>query len=391
MARKRRQEVIHERYLDKLRTLGIAVDHPAPELVPQAVAQLGKERETDLAVVFFLGRITDRLAAVALASLETTAQDKELKRQIRRALYRLAQKGIEAPESRAEQTVTNETVVKLGPEVEGYLSGVDGAGIRMGWLVKPQVGGGLILLEGLMSDREGLLQVGGMRIRRKDLREMMEESKQKHRIQLVSVPWEYVDQLLYEGFEKANAVERKGLEEFTRLRSLFMIGRPKSGAHPVYKIIDTESAHSGAWRSLSQRLLEASEFQTWVLDRAWIGPYLKRVEDAQESRLVLNQQQKEERVAAIVRTAVEEIFSGEAGPLYCRRLEDMALFLAAAKRPEEAKLALAVALALQERDWGGLGALDITFLTRLTQKSLAFYLSQEKTKAAEDPGLIVRP
>jgi hypothetical protein len=118
---------------------------------------------------------------------------------------------------------------------------------------------------------------------------------------------------------------------------------------------------------------------------------LKRVEDAQESRLVLNQQQKEERVAAIVRTAVEEIFSGEAGPLYCRRLEDMALFLAAAKRPEEAKLALAVALALQERDWGGLGALDITFLTRLTQKSLAFYLSQEKTKAAEDPGLIVRP
>ena len=51
-------------------------------------------------------------------------------------------------------------------------------------------------------------------------------------------------------------------------------------------------------------------------------------------------------------------------------------------------LALAVALQLRE---GSLGALDISFLTGLVQKTLAFYLSQAKAKAAEEPSLLVKP
>jgi hypothetical protein len=317
--------------------------------------------------------------------------DKELKREIRRALYKLAQKGVEIPKAGGEKAAGHEAVIKLGPEIEGYVSALDGAGVRMGWLVKPQMGGGIALLEGLVSDREGLLQVGGARLRRKDLREMIEESKQKHQITIASVPWEYVDRLLYEGFEKAKAAERKGLEEFTSIRAIFTIGKPKAGSHPVYRVLDPTSVRAGAWRSLSHKLLEEPEFESWILERQWIEPYLKRVEDAQESRLVLNQAQKEERVAAIVRSGVADIFAGDRGQLYQGRLEDMALYLNATGRAEEGKLALAVALALQEGDWGGLGALDITFLTRLTQKSFAFYLSEQKTKAAEEPSLIVRP
>jgi hypothetical protein len=345
----------------------------------------------DLAVAYLLGRIPDPAAAEALVAVEVGAKAKELKREARRALYKLAQRGISVSRPGGEKTPARETVIRLGPAIEGYLSGIDGAGVRMGWLVKPQAGGGLVLLEGLVSDREGLLQVGGTRIRRRELREMIEESKRKQRIQMTPAPWEHVDRVLYEGFEKAKASERKGVEEFTSWRALFTSGRPKPMDHPVYRVLDRETARSGAWRSLSQRLLEQPEFQSWVLERQWVEPYLKRVEDARQSRLVLNEAQREERLAAIVRTAVEEIFSGEQGQLYQRRMEDMALYLAVTKRPEEARLALAVALALAEGDWGGLGALDITFLTRLAQKSLAYYLSEAKNKAAEEPSLIVKP
>jgi hypothetical protein len=390
MAKKKRDD-IGEQYLTHLRELGIAVHDLSPALVPNLMEHWGKDRETDLAIAFVLGRIPDRTAAEALIARETGATDKELKREIRRALYKLAQKGVQIPEAGGEKAAGHEAVIKLGPEIEGYVSALDGAGVRMGWLVKPQMGGGIALLEGLVSDREGLLQVGGARLRRKDLREMIEESKQKHQITMASVPWEYVDRLLYEGFEKAKAAERKGLEEFTSIRSIFTIGKPKAGSHPVYRVLDSTSVRAGAWRSLSQKLLEEPEFESWILEREWIEPYLKRVEDAQESRLVLNQAQKEERVAAIVRSGVADIFAGDRGQLYQGRLEDMALYLNATGRAEEGKLALAVALALQEGDWGGLGALDITFLTRLTQKSFAFYLSEQKTKAAEEPSLIVRP
>jgi hypothetical protein len=35
--------------------------------------------------------------------------------------------------------------------------------------------------------------------------------------------------------------------------------------------------------------------------------------------------------------------------------------------------------------------LDISFLTGLVQKSFAFYLSQQRTKAEEEPSFIVKP
>jgi hypothetical protein len=390
MAKKKRQD-IGERYLDRLRELGIASREPSPALVSGLMEHWGKDRETDRAIAFLLGRIPDRAAAEALTSRETGVTDKELKREIRRALYKLAQRGVEIAPAGEDKTSPHEAVIKLGPEIEAYMSAIDGAGVRMLWLVKPQMGGGIALLEGLVGDRDGLLQVGGARVRRKELRQMLEESKQKHQINMVTVPWEYADRLLYEGFERAQQTERKGLEEFTSLRSIFTFGKPKQDSHPVFQTLDSESVRAGAWRSLSQRLLEEPEFQSWVLDREWIEPYLRRVEDAQESRLVLNQAQKEERVAAIVRTAVAELFAGERGEIYQKRLEDMALYLTAAQRVEEAKLALAVSLALRDGDWGGLGALDITFLTRLTQKSFGYYVTEQKTKAAEEPSFIVRP
>ena len=120
-------------------------------------------------------------------------------------------------------------------------------------------------------------------------------------------------------------------------------------------------------------------------------PYTDEIQHAQESRLVLNELQKEERVAGIVRDAAREIFSGERGKIYQRRMEDMALYLAETGRKEEGRLALALALAIGEGEIGGLGALDISFLTGLVQKSLAFYLSQAKAKAAEESSLIVKP
>ncbi|MGH7767833.1 MAG: hypothetical protein ACREQP_10295, partial [Candidatus Binatia bacterium] len=120
----------------------------------------------------------------------------------------------------------------------------------------------------------------------------------------------------------------------------------------------------------------------------WMAPYLERVEQAQESRLILNEAQKQERVSAIVRDAAREIFAGESGRVFARRMEDMALYLLETGREEPAKLALAVALQLAE---GEAGLLDISFLTGLAQKSLAFYLSQAKEKAAEETSLIVKP
>jgi hypothetical protein len=98
--------------------------------------------------------------------------------------------------------------------------------------------------------------------------------------------------------------------------------------------------------------------------------------------------QKEERLASIVRDAVKALCAGEMGKLMQRRMEDMALYLLETGRAELAQLALAVALQIKE---GDPGPLDVSFLTGLVQKSFAFHISQEKTKAEEETSLIVKP
>jgi hypothetical protein len=114
------------------------------------------------------------------------------------------------------------------------------------------------------------------------------------------------------------------------------------------------------------------------------------LQEAQTSRLVLNPMQKEERLANIVRDAVAALCSGEMGKWMQRRMEDMALYFLETERGELAKLALAVAIQIKEGNPGPL-PLDVSFLTGLVQKSFAVYLAQQKSRAEEEPSLIVKP
>lgn len=382
-----RQEAVRKG-IEQLCNWGIATEDLSTTAVASLLAHFGKELETDLAIIFLLGRIPDQASLEGLTSLESKVTDKEIKKEIRRSLFKLAQKGLSAPLAGVAQVSAQKPILTLAPEIEGYLSSVDGAGGRLVWLAKPQAGSGVQLLQGMVSDREGLQRVGGVLIRRKELRRMMQDIKEKHGITMISVPWEYADQILYEAFERAKAMGRGGLEDFSSIRTIFNPTKPKALPHPIYGRLASDEVRAGAWRELSRRLLEEAEFRFWILDEDWVRPYLEQVEKAKESRLVLNEIQKEERFAGIVRNAVHEIFSGERRQLFQRRMEDVALYLLETKREEQAKLALAIALQFKE---GELGPLDISFLTGLIQKSLAFYLSQAKEKAEEEPSLIVKP
>jgi len=375
--------------LQRLRERGLAVDAPSSALVGPLRSYFG-EGEADLAIVFLLGRIPDPASLEALNVLEAAATDKEIKKEIRRSFFKLAQKGLIPPKPAVAGAELKRPILGSSPEIEGYLSSVDGAGGRLVWLARPHAGG-VQLLQGMVNDREGLLRAGAPVVRRKELRRMAQEIKEKHGVTMISIPWEYGDQILWEGFEKAKSLGRSGVEDFSSLRSAFTSAKPGAAPHPVYGRLDPGGVRSGAWRELSRRLLDLPEFRPWILDEDWIMPYTNEIQHAQESRLVLNELQKEERVAGIVRDAAREIFSGERGKIYQRRMEDMALYLAETGRKEEGRLALALALAIGEGEVGGLGALDISFLTGLVQKSLAFYLSQAKAKAAEESSLIVKP
>jgi hypothetical protein len=388
LAKKKSHDEEIRRGSEQLRQSGLKLDDLSPVLVPGLEEQLGSGRETDLAIVFALGKIADSAAAEALLRIEKGATDKDLKKEIRRSLFKLSQKGLTIPEDKRIEIKSPISILSRSPEIEAYMSPVDGAGGRLVWIVKPQAGHGLQTIQAMINDREGLRRIGGAQIRRKELRNMTREIKQQHGITMVPIPWEYADTLVYEGYERAKSRGRTGLENFHELRSMVNTGKPKAQDHPVYRRLSAEDVQEGAWRELSRKLLDEPELRFWILDPDWAERFLAQLQEAQSSRLVLNPMQKEERLGGIVRDAVTTLCAGETGKIMQRRMEDMAFHFVETGRAQLGRLALAVALQIKD---GDPGPLDIAFLTGLVQKSFTFYLSEQKSKAEEEPSFIVKP
>src|SRR5258708_25904159 len=193
-----------------LRNLGVAADAPAPDLVPQLKTQLGKGRETDLAVIFSLGKIFDPAAVEALGEIDRQTTDKDLKKEIKRSRFKLARKGLVAPQEKAADTKPPAIFERVS-DVEASMSAVDGSGGRLIWITKPQPNHGLQVIQAMLHDREGLLRFGGMHVRRKELRKMADDIKQQHGISMISIPWEFADQIVYEGYNRPKPRGPSGL------------------------------------------------------------------------------------------------------------------------------------------------------------------------------------
>ena len=374
--------------MELLRAEGLNLNDPSPQLISRLKENFGKARESDLAIVFTLGKLPDTAAVDALVEIGHDAQDKGVTKEIRRALFKLRQKGMPVPSEEAVRAKPSAPILDSPPAIEGYMSAVDGSGNRLIWIVKPQLGHGLQTLQAMVSDREGLLRFGGAQIRRKELRNMAHEIKEKHGISMIPVPSEYADEIIYRAYEKSQNQGRSGFENFSQLRAGVLSGRPKSQQHPIYRRLDLGAVRDRAWREQSRRLLDEPELRFWFLDEDWVRPYLLQIDEAKSSRLVLNPAQKEERLAAIVRDAVKAFSLGEIGSVLQRRMEDMALYFLETGRKASAELSLAVAAHIAAADPG---PFDVAFLIGWVQKSFGFYLSQEKSKEAAEPSFIIKP
>ena len=378
MAKKDSHDEELKRGLDKLAAAGFAGRAPSAD-VPELTQHFGKAHDTDLAVIFLLGKVASQASLAALREFAQAATNKEIKREIKRALFKLAQKGIESAEPRESEA--KPVVFETGSDIEAYMSAVDGGGGRLVWIIKPQPGHGLQVIQAMLHDREGLLRVGGMHLKRKELRSMVDEIKQRHHVSMIAIPWEYADRIVSEAYESAKKRGQSGLENYHELRSILPGGARKEAHHPIYDRLNADEVRAGAWRETSRRLLDEPELRYWFITDDWLQAFLPRLEEAQTSRLVLNPVQKEERFAGIVREAVKQLCGEEYGPAFARRMEDMALYFHETQRPDLARLALAVALQVRE---GDPGPLDVSFLTGLVQKSFAFFVSQEKAKKEEE-------
>lgn len=382
-----------KRGLDALTRAGVAVDAPHSIVIDQLRGQWGKEAVVDLALVYLLGRIASAESAAVLRQFDAASADKEVKKEIKRALFKLSQRGIALPGEPAAEKKPAPLFERDG-QIEAYMSAVDGGGGRLVWIAKPQLRHGLQVIQAMVHDREGLLRFGGVQMKRKELRAMADEIKSQHGVTMIAIPWRFADWMIYQGYEKSKARGQGGLEEFTAIRSVIASGKPAAMVHPVHEKIAADDSSDGSWREQSRQLLAEPELRYWVVLDEWVQDCLQALHEARTSPLVLNPMQKEERFAGVVRDAVKTLCAGENGQALTRRMEDMALYFAETGRPDQAKLSLAVA---RQVATGDPGPLEVSFLTALMQKSFVFFISQlkkqqeEQQQKTDESSLIIKP
>jgi hypothetical protein len=360
---------------------------PADAAVEELRNALARDPLADAAIACRLGRIATVESATALQRLEVSAADKRVRKEAKRARYRLSQRGIQAPDL---PTAPAAPVTIAAAAIEGYVSPVDGRGDQLVWLVKPQAGG-VAHLFAVINDPDGLRETALAAISRKSLKALREELERKHELRLVDVDWRYADFLIHRAFEWARARGTRMEGDYPAIRAQFARQAPPADiAPPVLARVNAAARDADpVLLAASSAVLAEPELRTWFLTADDLEPELGELASVKESPLVLSRVQQEERFDDVIRHAIDRIFAAERRASWARRLYEMAYVFAKTRRPERAAQAVAAARAFEL----GRPVADIALCADLVRTSLAFFFraSVEEAQEREQTSLVLTP
>jgi hypothetical protein len=351
-----------------------------------AIAKLrelkGKAGVTDIAIARALGMIADPGAAAMLVEMESGASG-AIRREVRRALFKLKQHGIDAPSSSTTGTARDATEKTENSETTAMLSPIDGEGARIVWIIKPRMQGGLLRMWALMSDSEGLVGAQNTHLSRRELKSERDELERRAQVKLVEGDWRVADFIACEAWRNTPESRRGHVGNFLALRAELIASPPPTElVHPVYAELGAEVAGEP-----SVELLKEPEFLEWRLSDDLAKPYLQEIAQADQSLIVVSPMHKEERIKAVLDRATAELLSGENGRRVRRRLEDIAYYMARVGRRTQAGWAAAAAARLRD----GVEASKVPFFQGFIRSQFGAVAAEEQQKAEEEPRLIMTP
>jgi hypothetical protein len=349
---------------------------------------MGRDPEIGVEVVELLTTIPDVKIANVLHHLLRVSDEKRVRRIIKRSLYRLKSKGIAVEVASLDKGGSILRPLQIEPP-KGFGGGFDFLGQRFLLLVIPHMGRGWTVMQGVISDTQGLVDFSGEEMTRRGFRGFFEEVQEKSPFPLVEMEPSYVGFLFVQSYQLT--LEKKGTppQDYLHLKSE-VEGIKKEYERPlIYSYLQLdEMAGDDQILRRGGDLLKADLFSSWRMEEEQIRPYADEVWEAEESKIVLNQIQKEARFQGIYQKALSELFTRERRFLYQRRLEEMAYALFKLGRQEEARVALAVAIDLEKP----VNPIQPNpFLFQLVIKSIFTLLAEAYEKKVKEPSLIVKP
>lgn len=230
--------------------------------------------------------------------------------------------------------------------MRAWLSGIDGSGSRAAWILfEGGLGGGLSLCSLLLNDEVGILEVAGGPITRKRLDRELGSLREHQKLPWVESDPARAQRLVAEALGLHARLGTEPPAAFDRWRRYFtaLPGEPVAEA-------SVADAADGGLLERSAELANLPELGGWFVEPALVQEDALALLQARESRLVVSDQIRAEREAAIVDAVVDRVFALEARQRWARRIAEMALIFRDTGRDEAAGIAAATAAALGDTE-----------------------------------------
>jgi hypothetical protein len=328
-----------------------------------------------------------------LLELLSEAQDKGVAKAVRRSLARLRQAGVKI-EVPSEGAPVFRPPERARPQA--YVTGIDGEGARLVFLVQPRVPHGVQFFEALISDGRGLIEFKGYETHQRGVEKYLASLREQPRLLFTATTPSYARLLLHEALECNVRSGTRVPPGASELRPSWDVGDEPPGPPPEIPTGEETEDLKSALTS-SARLLDHEGLRGWYINPDLVRPTMERVREATASKILLTPLQKQERLASLVREATDEIFgeslAGSARARYVRRLSETAYLLAA--HGELGAAAQARAAAAHLGDAGSRASLN-PFAYALVEKTVSILLRaqeerEQEARKADESSLLVKP
>ena len=281
-----------------------------------------------------------------LSEIRKTFPQKTVQKALRRAVFRLKQRGITLPDSEPDEAPAF-AVAKEEPSA--YVGPIDGSGSRPLLIVLPRGASGVDLAMGAVSDEQGFIEFIYGRYSKKRVNEVKELffSKVPH---MVETTLSHAARVLEHAYRKEEGKPGPATGEYLRLRP-WLIGNVEIRDRLVvadHIPLDSVTADMLTPTQI-EKLLQHKLMISWVLDPEKLSPLSEAIASAQESPIFISEGQRREHMSKIKEEGIIKLFGEKERMVFRMRLEEMAYVFFKMGEETLARLCLAAALSLEEK------------------------------------------
>lgn len=318
------------------------------------LSELAKDLDEDkvFAEQFFqtLPSVGAELPKGCLAELYSLLSTKQAQKALKKAHYRLTQKGLRPDPLPGGEVGGQPGVLKLQEDFQplGYLSDWDSQRYQMVALLIPQGASGRLLLLALIGE-EGLSSLTVFESGKKRAKEFLADVVKETEQSFYEADFPHATFVLKEAHDRYSALPREDERLYAQVMA-FLEEKGMVGRTPIIR-----SLLGG--ETMKQPPLPVEEDLERIREVIFLLPsiedmkgYLAQVQEVDDSPLVLNAFQKRERKKDLIRKAVEESFPKERWGYLLRFLEEAAYLRYLKGEQEEAQFLYAWARTFGETD-----------------------------------------